>query len=425
MISYSTVQRELALRVRDRLALLSGPRIDCLDIARGARFQEQLAWWLSYCHAAVVLLSEDALGSRWVRYELSVLVNRERLGEVTVIVLRIGDLPVERLHELTELALGTLQGGPLAAHASDAEIDAAIADVAEVAGGDLVAQRFVEGVNGCLAGIRDTARLSRARLRLQRAVGGERDAWFDDAQLADIGDGGVRLRWALASELCATPAAALYAPLEELARDAAVTSAGVHRMADVSVMTVFDAASMATLHEQMSAEDPEARPGVVLGFTRQEMAELAPAAAQEVHVCAQHHPFWLHDPVTGSTPDEYVDGIAAQLERAIEDSGIDLGRLRRRRHPVVVLLARFDGLSKEILYGVRRRFPEFTFVVLSTEVAGPAAWSEKLGGLPVAGPRPDEDGWAALRDDEADLVDAWRSTKDDVCDTLAATESRP
>jgi len=39
-----------------------------LDIKSGERWQETLAWWLSYCDVAIVLLSSEALDSACVRY---------------------------------------------------------------------------------------------------------------------------------------------------------------------------------------------------------------------------------------------------------------------------------------------------------------------------------------------------------------------
>jgi len=425
MISYSTRQRELALRVRDRLAESSGPRIDCLDIAYGERFKEQLAWWLSYCHAAVVLLSEDALASPWVRYELSVLVNRERLGELTLIVLLLDGMTPARLAELSALdphALGDLQGATLATDATDADIDGVLERVAAAAGCELSIERLVHGVNGCLAGVRDTVALARARERL-RAELGDADPWLDDPRLADVADQGVKLRWALAGELCAMPVDPLYAPLEELAQAAVVMADQLDRIVDLSAMTVFDAASTATLYAEMRAP----RLGVVLGCTRQALAELAPDAALQVHPSAKHRCFWLHEPLTGASPEDYVHQIEQQLRRAIDDDGGDFDRLlarrRRRGHPLVVLLAGCDGLTPKLLAEIRARLPDFSFVVLATAAAGPDAWGRQLK-VPVAGPRPAADGWPAHLRDEAQLVDDWRATKGELQELVADEEAR-
>jgi hypothetical protein len=424
MISYSTRQRELALRVRERLSRCSGPRIDCLDIAYGAEFREQLAWWLSYCHAAVVLLSADALASPWVRYELSVLANRVQLDNVILIPLLVGGLTPEQLAaraDLAPLALANLHGASLAEDAGDDEIDKLIERVAEVTYGETAIERLVQGVNGCLVDVRDTARLARARERLRSKLGGDGDPWFDDPRLADIADQGVRLRWALAAELCATPIDPLYDPLEELAQAAAVPAAKLDRIVDLSVMAVFDSASTAALRDEMDEPDR----GIVLGCATKALCELAPDAALQVHPGRKHRPFWLHEPLTGACIDDYVDQIEQQLRLHVENENGDFDKLvaRKHRHPLVVLLSRADGLTPPILAALHERLPRFSFVVLPTETTGPDTWSSQLGGLPVAGPHPAADGWPAMRAAETRLVDEWCATKWELRDFVAGEEA--
>lgn len=437
MISYSRHQRELALRIRTRLiAREHGPRVDCLDVEYGERFQEKLAWWLSYCHAAIVLLSAEALSSPWVRYELDVLVNRQRLDAVKLICVLLGGVTIKSLQgrpELGPVALDRLQAVALDVGATDDEIDAVLDAIPELTGDELHVERLVGAIHDCLASV-GTTRLARARSHVPAEVAGGRDPWFDDPRLEDLRDAGARLRWALAAELGAAPVGALYAPLQELAEDREARNRVVE-IAETSAMTLFDASSIDALREIIDPRDRRASRSAVLGYSRQEIAELAPGAVHRVHATLVPSCFCLQGPsMTGATVEEVVDGLVDQLRAAIElrivaieDAEVDdfIAYKGRRKHPLVVVLWEANGLTPEILGRLAERLPTMSFVVLATasrdpdQPGDPDTWSRRLDGLPVVGPRPLPAAWDSMLDDEARLADQWSSIRADLVACVA------
>jgi hypothetical protein len=417
MISYSRAQGDLAELLHARLHEAGhAPKLDCLDIGMGERFAQTLAWWLSACHVAVVLLSREALASPWVRYELGVLVNRKRVdNDVALLSVLVGGATADDIAarpeleplELEALQLGTLEEDEGARFAGVlAAVDAL--SVASTGIGPLV-ESFHEHVARAQVG-----RIVKARRHL---AGADRDPWFDEAEIADLSDDGKRLKWALARELSAHTLHDVYGPLQELAQDREVR-ASVGRLVDLSLTTTLDCAAIGVLHAATRAPcEP-----VVLGLTDAHLARLAAEAIVLRPKTSFVFAYGVDVQVTASSTAGYVAAIARQVLREIDtDEGVaeDVLREMLADHPVIVLLRRAEGLTRAILDGLRTRLAGVAFVVVASRHVDPEAWSEKLERAPIAGPRLDGEVWSAFVDAEDALVARARSTRNNLNRVIA------
>lgn len=95
-----TLCRKLADALRDNSY---EPFMDVDDIRAGSDWEYVINQELNNCHAAVVIISEAALRSRWVRREVNILLWRRALSPgFTVIPVLIGSMSVDQL-EATDL----------------------------------------------------------------------------------------------------------------------------------------------------------------------------------------------------------------------------------------------------------------------------------------------------------------------------------
>jgi hypothetical protein len=381
MISCSSVQRALAARIHERLVAgeVGNPKLDHLDIAEGERWRQTIAWWLSACQVAVVLLSQEALDSPWVRYELSVLSGREQLGNVHLVLVYVGMTPDE-VHshpELEPLQLGEIQsyhelvdGKP-----DDEELDALVATVRKL--GELGAldappiESLVVEVGTELQPVAKE-RVASARADLD---GPTADPWLltgDD------------VRRDFAEAYCATPLDRTYPSLQTLAQDDNLQVKGLNCLIDLNVMTAFDARTVDQLREA-GLGGPDRRRSLVTSITR---ADLADVAAESVRFHTRMYPyrFVVHWPITGASPAEVTEGLASELRDAIAELADDdeeaedfLDAVAARGHPVFALLAGAAGITAEVLLTLERSFPTVVFVVLSSERRTMLDLADQLG----------------------------------------------
>lgn len=409
MISYSRPQRDLAEVLHARLQDAGhAPKLDCLDISMGERFAQTLAWWLSACHAAVVLLSREALASPWVRYELGVLVNRMRLDDdvalLSVLVGGVTERDVAGCRELEPLELDALQLRTLEED-EGARFDGVVAAIDKLSTGSTGIGPLVESFHEHVAPAQ-VGRIAKARRHLART---DRDPWFDDAEIADRSDDGKRLKWALAHELSAHTLHDLYGPLQELAQGPEMRGS-MGKLVDLSLTTTLDCAAIGALHAATRAPcEP-----VVLGLTAADLAKLAAEAIGLRPKTNFVFAYGVDVQVTASSIAGYGAAIARQVLREIDPDEETAERELREvlaDHPVIVVLRRAEGLTRPILDDLRTRLPGIAFVVVASRHVDPEAWSERLERAPIAGPRLRGEAWSAFVDAEDALVARARSTR--------------
>lgn len=419
MISYSNAQHELADQVHGLLkAAGHAPRLDRLDIAPGERFRRTLAWWLSACHAAVVLLSRDALESPWVRYELSVLVTRQLVNDdVRLMLLYLDGLTpadVAQRLDLAPLALPDFQGVAVTEPVTDADLARILVDGLPAATGQPLFEQLVSEVAGEVKPVA-TGRLAAARAHLLHLVAHDPDPWFDDAELADRADEGTALRWALAREMCSVPLPDAYGALQALAGDCNHSLASSYRLVDLILMTTVDAGTTAVLREGSTLRSP----CVVLALTTTTLAKLATAAVELCPGTLAVFTLVVLETLAATTPEGNADlitkalGLAAEELLRDEPDPLDaIGDLGAVGHPVFVVLARPQGITTDILRRALAQIPPgVTFVIPVTRDNGPEWWRQKLAPAVVAGLDVPV-AWDAFVTAEEGLVDECTTTRD-------------
>ena len=415
MISYARPQEDLAIRLHERLSEVGhAPKLDCLDIDVGERFQHTLDWWLSACQIAVVLLSIEAMDSAWVRYELDVLLHRHHVaGDVTLILAYVGGATLADVASrpgLELLGLAAFEsigiGGAPDEHTFDDVVDA----IGQSPPRDPAVERLIGGV---YAIVRDASPQSAIEARaFLRVLGGRvADPWREDGDIPRERDSRGPEHWALSQDLCAHTLGDLYGPLQRLARDKHVAG-DVDILVDLNLLATIDSAACTTLHR---AAMDDHKP-VVLGVTDAGLASLVANNVCRFHpLTMQAFAFDINVDLTGAATNDYVDAISAQLLLEISRSDDDpegfLVDMPTAGHPVYVLMHGADGLNRDILDGLVARFPRVSFVVVATERTDPDTWSTDLGGLPVAGPHLARSNWGAFVEVEAALVTCRDATR--------------
>jgi hypothetical protein len=370
MISYATVNRPLAVKLHERLKQDGcQPVIDYLNIRTGDRWRRKIAWWLSTCHVAIVLLSRKALESPWVRYELGVLTNREQRGNVRLVLVWVGVKPeeVRARGEFDPYQLAEIQSYHHLP--SDDADDEAIDEMIDEIAASVHAFEVVEGapVQQLIPRVADEVRrAATSRVDAVRAVlsepGAQPDPWLSQ-------DGEVRRSFAEA--YLATPISRSYRALQSLAQDRRIRLDNLHTLVDLNVMTTFEPRQLEQLHEAGTAT---IRRSVVSSITRADLAEVATQALPEVHDSMYAYQFVVNGPITGDTADEIAEGIALELRHAVaavadpdEDPDTFLTEVAALQHPVFALLARAAGIRTDVLRRLEKTFPTVSFVVLSSD----------------------------------------------------------
>jgi hypothetical protein len=407
MISYSSPQRDLADRLYKWLVEKGhAPKLDHLDIPPGDRFANTLAWWLSACHVAIVLVSEDALRSDWVRYELSVLVNRERDGhDVKIVLVLLGGLGIREVSSrpgFSPLDLGALQARALS-NPNIVLSDEALDDLLEKAFDDMAAPAPIDALVGIARDNLERAgtnTLVRALESLRKSANEPPDPWRDGVASGDPHP----LRSALARDLCQHDLSSAYAALDELAHEPGMHGR-IEALLDANVMANFNASALQTVHEAW-IQKPAAL--VVLGYTTELLALKLAQAVRIIHNIRTPFPTPVISPLTGDSPAAVADGIVEEFRRAVCEDGEDPEEYIADRvdndHPVILVLERADGLNSEIADLVAQKLPGVAIVVLASKGAGPSFWRSKLPGAPVAGPHFEGETWKGFVNEEAALA---------------------
>ena len=94
-------------------------------LAPGDGWRAKLFAWLDICDAAVILFSEEALASDWVRFEAGILCwRRARTGRPLVVPVLLGQVSPDapRRHALEPVLPEEIQAVPIAAEADEAEL---------------------------------------------------------------------------------------------------------------------------------------------------------------------------------------------------------------------------------------------------------------------------------------------------------------
>jgi hypothetical protein len=420
MISCSKVQRPLAKRLHDKLEKHDcSPRLDDLDIGEGDRWRHTVAWWLSACQVAVVLLSEEALASAWVNFELSVLAHREQMGNLRLVIVYVGVTRDQVAHsaKLDHLQLGNIQ----ARHElPDAEPDEAKLDaLTEVVVGALdlnLAPPFEPLVVRVADAVREVAdhQVATARADLD---GPELDPW-----LLARPEHGPELRRDLGEAYCATPLERAYPALQTLAQDDHLTREKLHELVDLNVITAFDPKTIDQLQLAGLGRAPADEPrSLVVSITRADLARVATDSVRFEPGVLYPFCFVVQGPVSGRSQAEVVDGLARELldtvgERADEGETPEefLAAVTRRRHPVFVLLAVGAGLTAAVVAGLEARFQGVVFVVLSSADQRMIDLADALGLPGVGAALDDPTAWAAHVDQELALAAERTSVRNDL-----------
>jgi hypothetical protein len=361
MISYSTVQRPLAVRLHARLKLCGcNPKLDHLDIAGGERWNQTVAWWLSACHTGVVLLSPEALASPWVRYELSVLSNREKIERNARLVLVYVGVERHKVHldpALAPLQMGDLQSFELAdAHPDDDTLDRLVESVHDLTDvTDSPVDRLVSRV--C-----DEIQLvppDRVKTARRDLAPGDDDPWLVEPPDARRG---------FAQAYCSTPLDRTYRSLQTLAQDRHLAGGDMAELIDLNVMTTFDSRAVEQLRQAAAGK---IRRSLVSATTRADLAEVATRSVHSVHGEMLTFPFVVHGPVSGRDAEEIARGLGDELEHTVEAEEQEepaefLEEMADLGHPIYALLANAAGITGEVLSLLEKRFPQVVFVVLSS-----------------------------------------------------------
>jgi hypothetical protein len=425
MISYSTVQRALAERLHEHLSARDySPRLSHLDIAEGERWRQTVAWWLSACRLAVVLLSEDAVASPWVRYELSVLANRdqtERSMRLVLVYVGVEREVVNSRHELEPLALGEIQAFDVPGADLD---DEAVAELAmriddadqDLAGAEPPVEKLVARVGD---EVRDVApeRLAAARSELD----GVDDPWLRERE--DSTDDHDHRRRAFGRAYCATPLERTYRALQTLAQDRHITVEDIDELIDFNVMTTFDARLVDRLHR---AAEGDVRRSMVTATTRADLADVSTQAVPIIHGALYPYRFVVNGPVMGFSEQDVAEGLADELRHAIRASQREepddfLAAVARRQHPVYALLTSSDGMDPGVLRLLEDRFPTVVFVVLSSSARPMAQVAERLGVDGMGTDVDDPTAWAEYVASERDLATERLDLRDDLRRVKQAT----
>lgn len=383
MISYSTVQGRLAERLYKELKDLGySPKLSQLDLRGGDEWREVLAKWLSTCELAVVLMSEDALASQWVRHELSVLANRhkvERSMRLVLVYVGVRRQDVDSREEFEPLALADIQAP---AEYDDVELDdgqiaelaAAIKREDDAHEGDLAdpsTEKLVERVGEEVHAV-SPERLATARKDLV----GIDDPWLRPHETG--ANEHERRRRAFARAYCATALQNTYPALQTLAQDRNLDVEVLDKLIDYNVMTTFDQQLIRQLHRAAAGE---VRRSMVTATTRTDLADVSTQAVPIIHEATYPYRFTVNGPLAGVTVEDLADGLADELRHAIrtarrEDPGKFLAAVARRRHPVYVFVNNTvgllngdvdDDLERKVLARLEQDFPSVVFVVLSSE----------------------------------------------------------
>jgi hypothetical protein len=403
MISYATVNRALASKLHDKLEQKGcKPVIDYLNIRTGDRWRSKIAWWLSTCQVAIVLLSPQALKSPWVRYELSVLTNREQRGSAHLILVWVGVNPgeVRQSDDLDPFQLAEIQSYH---HLDSDEVDDATIE-AIVGSVDRLEGVGVAPVQQLVARAADevshaaTSRVDAVRARLSRS-GGQPDPW-----LSRPGE----VQRSFAEAYLASPIGHTYRALQALAQDRGMEVGNLHALVDLNVMTTFEPRDLEQLHD---AGNASSRRSMVSSITRSDLAEVAAEALPELHDCLFAYRFVVNGPVTGSTAEDIAEGMACELRRRIAEK-VDPGEgpeafladVAELQHPVFAFLARAAGIHGDVLRRLEELFPTVTFVVLSSDGQKMPELARDLGLEGDDQPIDDPNVWASHVQGERDVA---------------------
>lgn len=413
MISYASPQRAFADALHARLAAdgACAPKLDHLDIPAGARWRQTLAWWLSACHTAVLLLSHDALRSPYVGYEVSVLHHRclSRADVRLVLVyLGIGRDAVSGDARFAPFELGELQGahelpdpGP-DANANANAIERIAEEVGRGAAGPTPVDHLAELVSGVLDGVAREF-LTRAFEHLGAASAPvATDPWLTATDLVDR----KTLRRDFAMAFCSAPVTDLYDALESLVDDVPLGDDDVTRLLDLNVMTLFD---MRLITRLRAAAERSTGRSLVAGITRQVPAVLATEAVRDLAGSRGVYHLVVNGPPTGRTASEMADSLSTELLGAIsqrEDPGGFLARVQQRGNPAYVLLHRSAGITAAVLDELERRYPQLVFVVLASAAATVPTLARRLGREGVGADFDDPQTWRRYLDHELVVEDA-------------------
>lgn len=411
MISYSSEREELARRLHHLLGVRGhAPRLDRLDLHPGERFRRTLAWWLSHCQAAVILLDERALTSPWVRYELSVLVTRQLVeNDVRLLLLYLDGLTprdVKDRLDLDPLALAEIQSVEVSETMVDIDLDAILDATFATAPEEVVLDRHVGRVADVLRNL-GPATTADARRLIGERLGDDRDPWFDDPELADQADGGTALRWALARELTSVTLPDAYPGLQRVAQDPNHLLGYAYSLIDLNLMTTFDTVMIGRLDA--------ARPGhcVILALTTTMLAEIA-ARAVENRCGFETFPVVIPDTLGATTPEGNARWIVNGLLEAsrgvlpVDDPdgpAAAIAELAADGHRVFAVLLRPEGITREIIQlALAQAPPGVAFVVLASRERSPALWQSRLGTIEVVGLDLPDPVWASFVATEDMLV---------------------
>jgi hypothetical protein len=413
MISYSTKQQAFADALHERLQRCGcAPKLDHLDLKSGERWRRTIAWWLSACETAVVLLSPDAIESPWLRYELSVLSNRQLVGkDVTLVLVYLG---ITRQAVQDDARFDPFSLGDIHAHHELPGDEPDEETIANLAGAILASERLGDAPIDRLVGRVFDQVGAVGRFRLRDARGRLRpaeDPWLTEQATADAEV--ARLGYSRA--LCATPLDKTFASLEVLARDEGITKNGIAEIIDLSVMTTFDTKTVGSLHR--AACGPPARRSLVAAITSADMADVAARTVPEFHDTQHPARFVLNGPITGHTIEAVIAGLVNQLRKQIEDSGDTvetlLGYTARRNPPVYAVLTAATGITRDVLAELERLFPAIVFVVLASRQDPMCDLAERLG-VEGAGPDLHEADWEEYVDHQHAIATERRYLREDL-----------
>jgi TIR domain len=410
MISHSSKQGDLARAVSDAVAVAGhSPKLDCLDLKNGERWHETIAWWLSVCDSAIVLLCPDAVDSPWVRYELSVLSNRD-IDE------RTQRSPAQSANDRAqtdfELVLAYLGGTraavtadpsfrPYALSAIHSTLDLELEDDHVLTASVIVQSMQLQSpmspahlklVGEAIDRVRHAPanRLNSSRQALRdcmRARNSEAFSSFEDDEWAydmpglvasDAEEG--RCRREFAVDLCAASLDALDEPLSLLARCSTLPDGldqnNLGLLVDYNVQASLDPSMSAFLAQPTGF-------CAVLSTSDPATVELVHQSAQFTRRSKMRRIYFLTKTIQGDSPVHVADDLLAELESVVgereEQSLIEFEAYSQGRGiKVFAVLTRGRGVSSEALTILHKRHPWVHFLMVADHKHAPDTWAAEL-----------------------------------------------
>jgi hypothetical protein len=369
-ISYSAEGQE-ATEVRDKLeAALQATEqyevlLDVKTLKPGDLWRNRINLWLGQCDAAIVLLSDTALTSRYVTYETSVLAYRSTVWDPSLLVLPVllEEVTLERL-KASYLSPSQLDERQFVRGTPDEIVTKVLTRLQEVSFCETTpAEKRARKLADQLQGVPDRI-LREAADKLQLSI----PLGVDDPQLL--------LAITLLSVGMKPAIPALLAVRSHLP-----SSEGSKRMKTIIELIAsswVDLRCVGRIPGIAKGKEPVRAFG--LNATQWDAAHMYVVSASHDDAAGT----WYAAPCTGifgENVEELIDEVRrvliAKLTTTPDDLAMDLEVLDATGQPVIVGLDG-NGIDEKILTRLRQELPHVTFFLMTGTAEAPLPWSKDL-----------------------------------------------